>query len=238
MYLWNPYHGLYSQVEGQEQALDLTVNKNWQKPSTGIKEEPGELIIKDERSNLAMKAEFDFVRWYQTYQAIASRPASEGSRGSPLSQGSTPSQSSPSNEGSPSSQGSLSSQGSPSSQESPFSPSSQDSRSYRGSPPSHSPLEVHLADSGRKRRGSARSQDSELGRRESKRSRVEDWVEEQEYMQPDTAGRQQLNTARNVQKTRTEQKLASIRESCDCRFCYEDHIIKMRLKSSKPWLNM
>ena len=35
-----------------------------------------------------------------------------------------------------------------------------------------------------------------------------------------------------------DQKIASIRDSCDCRFCYEDHIIKMRLKRSKPWLNM
>ena len=39
-------------------------------------------------------------------------------------------------------------------------------------------------------------------------------------------------------RAKTLKKLESIRESCDCRFCYEDHILKMRLKTSnnKPCL--
>ena len=31
--------------------------------------------------------------------------------------------------------------------------------------------------------------------------------------------------------------LSSLKDSCDCRFCYEDHIIKMRLKTEKPWMS-
>ena len=37
-------------------------------------------------------------------------------------------------------------------------------------------------------------------------------------------------------KSRTLNKIASIKQSCDCRFCYEDHIMRMRLKVSKPFL--
>ena len=39
-------------------------------------------------------------------------------------------------------------------------------------------------------------------------------------------------------RAKTLKKIESIRESCDCRFCYEDHILKMRLKTSnnKPCL--
>ena len=33
-------------------------------------------------------------------------------------------------------------------------------------------------------------------------------------------------------KSKTQKKIAQIREMCDCRFCYEDHIIRMRLKVS------
>ena len=35
-----------------------------------------------------------------------------------------------------------------------------------------------------------------------------------------------------------EQKIASIRDSCDCRFCYEDHIIKLRLKRNRTWTHV
>ena len=31
-------------------------------------------------------------------------------------------------------------------------------------------------------------------------------------------------------------RFPSIKDTCDCRFCYEDHIIKMRLKTERPWL--
>ena len=34
-------------------------------------------------------------------------------------------------------------------------------------------------------------------------------------------------------KSKTQKKIAQIREMCDCRFCYEDHILRMRLKLSK-----
>jgi hypothetical protein len=37
-------------------------------------------------------------------------------------------------------------------------------------------------------------------------------------------------------KTRKVHQISSITDSCDCRFCYEDHIIKMRLKAERPWL--
>ena len=33
-------------------------------------------------------------------------------------------------------------------------------------------------------------------------------------------------------KSKTQKKIAQIREMCDCRFCYEDHILRMRLKLS------
>ena len=29
--------------------------------------------------------------------------------------------------------------------------------------------------------------------------------------------------------------IASIKDSCDCRFCYEDHIFKMRIKTKSTW---
>ena len=51
------------------------------------------------------------------------------------------------------------------------------------------------------------------------------------------SSRQQEHLTRGT-RGQKEQKIASIRDSCDCRFCYEDHIIKMRLKRSKPWLNV
>ena len=34
-------------------------------------------------------------------------------------------------------------------------------------------------------------------------------------------------------RAKTLKKIESIKETCDCRFCYEDHIIKMRIKSVK-----
>ena len=37
-------------------------------------------------------------------------------------------------------------------------------------------------------------------------------------------------------RSKTLKKIESIKESCDCRFCYEDHIIKMRMKSVKPYV--
>jgi hypothetical protein len=39
-------------------------------------------------------------------------------------------------------------------------------------------------------------------------------------------------------KPRRGQQMSSIKDSCDCRFCYEDHIIKMRLKTERPWLQL
>ena len=37
-------------------------------------------------------------------------------------------------------------------------------------------------------------------------------------------------------RSKTLKKIESIKESCDCRFCYEDHILKMRMKSVKPYV--
>ena len=37
-------------------------------------------------------------------------------------------------------------------------------------------------------------------------------------------------------RSKTLKKIESIKESCDCRFCYEDHILKMRMKSVKPFV--
>ena len=37
-------------------------------------------------------------------------------------------------------------------------------------------------------------------------------------------------------RAKTKKKIESIKESCDCRFCYEDHILKMRMKTSKPYV--
>ena len=39
-------------------------------------------------------------------------------------------------------------------------------------------------------------------------------------------------------RARKHNHLSSLKESCDCRFCYEDHIIKMRLKTEKPWMSL
>ena len=37
---------------------------------------------------------------------------------------------------------------------------------------------------------------------------------------------------------KSKTSISSIKDSCDCRFCYEDHIIKMRLKTERPWLDL
>ena len=37
-------------------------------------------------------------------------------------------------------------------------------------------------------------------------------------------------------RSKTLKKIESIKESCDCRFCYEDHILKMRMKNVKPYI--
>ena len=37
-------------------------------------------------------------------------------------------------------------------------------------------------------------------------------------------------------RSKTLKKIESIKESCDCRFCYEDHILKMRMRSVKPFV--
>ena len=46
-------------------------------------------------------------------------------------------------------------------------------------------------------------------------------------------------TSRKLEKrsrSKTLKKIENIKESCDCRFCYEDHILKMRMKSVKPFV--
>ena len=46
-------------------------------------------------------------------------------------------------------------------------------------------------------------------------------------------------TSRKLEKrsrSKTMKKIEIIKESCDCRFCYEDHILKMRMKSVKPFV--
>ena len=45
-----------------------------------------------------------------------------------------------------------------------------------------------------------------------------------------------LKTLKRRNRAKTLKKIENIKESCDCRFCYEDHILKMRLKSSNPGL--
>ena len=40
----------------------------------------------------------------------------------------------------------------------------------------------------------------------------------------------------NKTKKKSSSKIASIKDTCDCRFCYEDHIIRMRLKITHPYL--
>ena len=99
----------------------------------------------------------------------------------------------------------------------------------------------------RKRRLSSGSSDSDQSIiQETKKSRTEETVYDNgssftsNHLRKEQSSRQQeqqedLSKSVRVKK---EQKIASIRDSCDCRFCYEDHIIKMRLKRSKPWLNV
>ena len=43
------------------------------------------------------------------------------------------------------------------------------------------------------------------------------------------------NYSPNQKKSEKVSQIANIKDSCDCRFCYEDHIIKMRLKTERPW---
>ena len=38
------------------------------------------------------------------------------------------------------------------------------------------------------------------------------------------------------EKSGRDREMATIKDCCDCRFCYEDHIIKMRLKTERPWI--
>ena len=37
-------------------------------------------------------------------------------------------------------------------------------------------------------------------------------------------------------KKKISVKISKIKETCDCKFCYEDHIIRMRLKITHPYL--
>ena len=39
-----------------------------------------------------------------------------------------------------------------------------------------------------------------------------------------------------IMKKKAKIQVSGIKDTCDCRFCYEDHIIKMRLKTERPWL--
>ena len=43
--------------------------------------------------------------------------------------------------------------------------------------------------------------------------------------------------AKNSRTTKNVQ-ISRIKDSCDCRFCYEDHIMKMRLKTERSWLSL
>lgn len=36
-------------------------------------------------------------------------------------------------------------------------------------------------------------------------------------------------------KRKKKEEISQIKTSCDCRFCYEDHIRKLRVKSDVPW---
>ena len=44
----------------------------------------------------------------------------------------------------------------------------------------------------------------------------------------------QTRMTRMMRKKKKEQ-ISEIGQSCDCRFCYEDHIRKLRLKIDQPW---
>ena len=50
--------------------------------------------------------------------------------------------------------------------------------------------------------------------------------------------RKYYKTVKNSKKTKTKMSgtLSKIQSTCDCRFCYEDHIMKMRLKVTQPYL--
>ena len=50
-----------------------------------------------------------------------------------------------------------------------------------------------------------------------------------------TTGNCKSNYSHNQKKSEKVSQIANIKDSCDCRFCYEDHIIKMRLKTEKTW---
>ena len=53
--------------------------------------------------------------------------------------------------------------------------------------------------------------------------------------------RKEGDNKKHSQKKRKDgagQQIANIANSCDCRFCYEDHIIKMRLKTERPWMHL
>ena len=96
----------------------------------------------------------------------------------------------------------------------------------------------------RKRRLSTGSSDSDQSiNHETKKPRTEEILHDHSnsfnsnILLRGQSSRQQEHLSKST-RGKKEQKIASIRDSCDCRFCYEDHIIKMRLKRSKPWLNV
>ena len=37
-------------------------------------------------------------------------------------------------------------------------------------------------------------------------------------------------------KKKVSRKMSNLKDTCDCKFCYEDHIIRMRLKITHPYL--
>ena len=40
----------------------------------------------------------------------------------------------------------------------------------------------------------------------------------------------------NKSKKKSSRKITSIKDTCDCKFCYEDHIIRLRLMITHPYL--
>ena len=53
-----------------------------------------------------------------------------------------------------------------------------------------------------------------------------------------TSRKKVTKTENNLKKPKKKisVKISKIKETCDCKFCYEDHIIRMRLKITHPYL--
>ena len=67
---------------------------------------------------------------------------------------------------------------------------------------------------------------------------IEQFKEDKLELENITSRKKVTKTENNLKKPKKKisVRISKIKETCDCKFCYEDHIIRMRLKITHPYL--